>query len=372
MIASPPLMKVAVLLASQWIWLSLGQGQMDEEKLLVSNGNWHRAQRKRVGFGTSCYFTNEPELPHGCQYEIAGTTTWQTTVRNEEKAVLLNLWSLTGGSVGGWLSDDNWGEGDPCWDSWYGVTCDEHGFVIELDLSDNRLAGILPSNFDSLTHLLRLDLSSTADQHQNHPNEYRNRLTGDLPSFGNCLNLEEIEVSGNLFDALPADLYLNAGTLRSLSASYNRIRHFPNQLRRFTQLHTLELTHNVIEDFLPSDLGALTNLRFVRLQYNSMVGEMPAAVTGLSKVRVFDVSHNPYLSGELPEDIIVTWSDVDYISLLNTTMSGYIAALCLDVPFCWRFMYDTHADLTWATAADVPDIVYIVRDLATAASLGQV
>ena len=91
---------------------------------------------------------------------------------------------------------------------------------------------------------------------------------------------------------------------------------------------------------------------------------------------------------------------MSYLSILNTSISGYISSLCeipqrlehqlihrmtecfpclrgLDVPFCWKYMYDTHKDfgiltaqasaqrlavmclqdLTWATVADIPDIV---------------
>merc|ERR1712190_522576 len=54
----------------------------------------------------------------------------------------------------------------------------------------------------------------------------------------------------------------------------------------------------------------------------------------------------------------------EYISILNTTLKGYIAELCIDVPFCWKFMYDTHRDLTWATANQVPDIVNITMEIA--------
>ena len=34
------------------------------------------------------------------------------------------------------------------------------------------------------------------------------------------------------------------------------------------------------------------------------------------------------------------------------------------MPFCWKFMYDTHKDLTWASVSDVPDIVGMTIDLA--------
>lgn len=176
--------------------------------------------------------------------------------------------------------------------------------------------------------------------------------------------IETIELSGNQIQKLPPDLYLNSRTLRTLSVSHNHLNDLPNNLKLFTNLHTLELDNNHIDDEFPEDFGSLTNARIVKLQYNKLKGEINEAIIGMNKVRVFDVSHNPRLGGVLPEQIIVEWSEQDYLSMLNTSLTGYISSLCLDVPFCWKFMYDTHKDLTWATAADVPDIVSMTIELA--------
>merc|ERR1719382_1137348 len=123
-----------------------GGGITDDERLLFSDGAWHRGQRKRVPFETSCYYTHERELPQGCQYSASRSESWRNHgQRAEERSVLLALYFNTGGTAGLWRADDNWGaETDPCWDQWYGVTCDEHGRIIHLDLSDNGLVGELP------------------------------------------------------------------------------------------------------------------------------------------------------------------------------------------------------------------------------------
>lgn len=357
---------VAIVTAALLPHIATGSGGiMDDERLLVGlsrhpdihAGVWHRGQRKRVTFETSCYYTHEPELKYGCQPAMKNTDDWaQDPQRREEKMVLMDLFRVTTGRD--WRVKDNWEDlGDPCWDYWYGITCDEHGYVIAIELSDNHLVGWLPTNLGQLTSLLKLDISSTKPSYHAHTNIYANDISGPLPSLAAALRLEEIEISGNRINALPPDLWENGISLRVLSASHNLLTALPNALRRFTSLHTLELTNNNIRSTFPEDFGYLTNARFVSLQYNQIQGAIPSNIVDMNRIRILDISHNVAISGELPLEIITLWPEVDYVAVLNTSIGGYVASLCLDVPFCWRFMYDTHGDMTWASAADVPDIV---------------
>lgn len=343
-----------------------GTGIMDDERLLHSSGQWHRDQRKQVAFETSCYYTHEPELPYGCQYAASLTNEWtQEPLRASQKGHLAELYDKTHGYQ--WVYHDNWLQGDPCWDSWYGITCDEHGYIIKIELVDNSLLGTLPEAIGLIPTLLKIDLSSTSSYYHGHNNTHKNYLRGALPSFASCPRLEEIEISGNLINELPRDLYANAGTLRLLSASRNRLRDLPRFLLRFTKLHTLELGHNRINDVFPEDFAYLTNMRFLQLEYNQLTGTIWRELSQMNRVRVFDISHNPDLAGELPQELIVSWREIEYLSVLNTSTSGYIASLCLDVPFCYKYMFDTHRDMTWATPDNVPDVVNDTITLARAA-----
>lgn len=337
---------------------------MDEESLLKSDGTWHRGQRKRITFQDACYYTHEKNLPYGCQYSMSERDEWALDPqRSQERTALTSIYEATGGS--GWRSAENWNEGDPCWDYWYGVTCDEHGHVIALELSDNRLTGSLPSSLGLLTAMLKIDFSSTAEHYHGHENYNVNRLRGPIPSLKNLKRLEEIEVSGNAFDAFPEDFYRLAPTLRVLSGSRNRFSALPRLLRRFRKLHTLELGNNQLRGALPNDLGQLESMRYLQLEYNLFEGAVPQSITGMRMLRTFDISHNPGITGEVPADVVVTWPTSEYISVINTSVTGYIAALCLDVPFCWRFMYDTHADMSMVERSQVPDIVWRTIDIAT-------
>lgn len=336
---------------------------MDDERLLYSNGDWHRAQRKRVPFMAACYYTHQTELPYGCQYSKSLEPAWKLQPnRDTERSVLMDFWSSTGEYS--WRTIDNWGIGDPCWDSWYGITCDEQGYVIAIELVDNHLEGTLPPNLMGLKSLLKLDVSTSAPEYHNHVNENANRLTGVVPSLQDMSRIEEIIIAGNDFVALPEDLYLNGKSLRLITASFNRLSSMPKYLNRYTELHTMEFDHNEIYGRIPPDIGFMTMARYIDLSNNYLTGPMPNTVSGLTRIRTFDVSYNAGLTSVIPEDIIVNWAEVEYVSILATGITGYIAALCLDVPFCWKYMFDTHKDMTWATAAEVPDIVNQTIELA--------
>eukprot|EP00928_Gymnodinium_smaydae_P003932 TRINITY_DN11386_c0_g1_i1.p1 TRINITY_DN11386_c0_g1~~TRINITY_DN11386_c0_g1_i1.p1 ORF type:complete len:415 (+),score=86.64 TRINITY_DN11386_c0_g1_i1:56-1300(+) len=351
---------------------SLARGGItDDERLSFSDGSWHRAQRSRVNFETACYFTHEPELPNGCQYKMANDTEgdWRTQQRRKLQLVALEkFYESTNGD--NWRFNDNWMHGDPCFDFWYGITCDEHGGVIYLELTDNNLEGTLPRQMNDLVSMLKLDLSSTAHVNFGHANRYINRLRGAFPSIKALRRIAEIEVSGNELTSLP-DLTDNANTLRVLAAARNRIRTLPRGLRKLAQLHTLELGHNAIVSPVSDDFGYLVNMRVLQLEYNQMQGQVSQDIVKMNKIEIFDVSHNPALAGEIPETIIVDWQQADYISVMNTSIIGYISELCYDVPFCWKFQYDTHRDMTWATISDVPDIVNRTITLALSNSSGR-
>ncbi len=58
-----------------------------------------------------------------------------------DREALVALYNATGGPK--WLSNDNWLSDAPTSD-WHGVTTDDSGHVIELDLDGNRLRGEIP------------------------------------------------------------------------------------------------------------------------------------------------------------------------------------------------------------------------------------
>ena len=70
---------------------------------------------------------------------------------DSDRAALAALYDATGGSS--WLDSSNW-LSDLALDDWYGVTTDDQGRVVALDLSDNRLSGEIPAELGRLSRLL--------------------------------------------------------------------------------------------------------------------------------------------------------------------------------------------------------------------------
>lgn len=49
----------------------------------------------------------------------------EATLPSSEVSALEDLYEASGGE--NWLNSDNWLQGDPCANEWFGVTCDSRG-----------------------------------------------------------------------------------------------------------------------------------------------------------------------------------------------------------------------------------------------------
>ena len=109
-----------------------------------------------------------------------------------DRAVLVALYEATGGA--NWKDNTNWLSAAPL-DEWYGVTTDEEGRVLRLNLGDNELTGSIPAELAQLKDLRRLNLGG-------------NELTGSIPAeLAQLQNLTQLWLYGNeLTGSIPAEL----------------------------------------------------------------------------------------------------------------------------------------------------------------------
>ena len=180
-----------------------------------------------------------------------------------DRAVLMALYEATDGD--NWANNTHWLSYRPL-DEWFGVTIDDAGRVISLQLVANRLSGSLPSSLGDLTNLTWLDLNGNA-------------LSGSLPSsLGDLTNLEVLWLERNqLSGALPSSLG-DLTNLVGLDLSSNDLSGaLPSSLGNLTHLIGLDLGRNQFSGALPSSLGDLTNLLYLGLYNTQLCAPLDAA-----------------------------------------------------------------------------------------------
>ncbi len=137
------------------------------------------------------------------------------------------------GNAVSWYNSAN-----PC--DWYGITC-ENGRIIELQLNEIGLDGILPAELGNLTALQHLSV-------------YKNQLRGGLPSsIGALIGLVSADFSNNQFSG-----------------------GIPLYFGRMPQLEALNLNFNAFSGTLPSELATAPKLGWLDVSHNYLNGTIPS------------------------------------------------------------------------------------------------
>ena len=252
------------------------------------------------------------------------------TPETTDRDALVALYHATGGD--NWANNDNWLSDAPI-STWYGVTTDESGRVIELGLAYNDLSGTIPPELSNLTALTNLYLRW-------------NQLSGTVPpELGNLANLDALYLAGNrLRGCLPAvwkyvvendlerlDLPYCATVPLKLSAAAARDRDalvalywaadgdkWTNNDNWFSdapvgtwygvtadangRVIELDLWDNDLSGTIPPELGNLTALMELSLGGNQLSGTIPAALGNLTALASLGLEGNQ-LSGTIPTEL---------------------------------------------------------------------
>ena len=147
-----------------------------------------RAEGSTLKFSVRPVYGENAELP-GDYIKVPCNTVPPTVIRAPEPELpkatmvtLLDLYRSTGGPA--WTNNTNWAS-DSLVHEWYGVTTDEHGRLISLDLANNGLRGKIPPELGDLANLTGLDLR-------------HNQLSGPIPpELGNLTNLTRLDLDTN-------------------------------------------------------------------------------------------------------------------------------------------------------------------------------
>ncbi|URD87843.1 STYKc [Musa troglodytarum] len=195
--------------------------------------------------------------------------------------------------------------GDPCGDSWKGVSCSGSS-VTAVQLSGLGLNGSLGYLLSDLLSVKTLDLSN---------NDIRETIPYQLPPNLTYLNLAGNNLSGNLPYSISA-----MASLSYLNLSHNLLSQAVGDIfRNLQDLSELDLSFNNFTGDLPNSFGSLSNLFSLYLQNNQLTG--PVNVLSNLSLSNLNIANNQF-NGWIPQE----FSSISDLEIGGNFFSNTLAA----------------------------------------------
>ncbi|CAH9138920.1 unnamed protein product [Cuscuta epithymum] len=150
--------------------------------------------------------------------------------------------------------------GDPCGESWKGITCSgSDNRVTGIDISNLGLTGSLGFQLDQLSSVTTFDISN-------------NNLGGMLP-YQLPQNVQKLNVAANGFSGVLPYSISQMPFLEYLNVSHNQLQgEVTVMFLSLTNLSTLDFSFNNLNGNLPQTFSSLTNMKNMYLQDNQFTG----------------------------------------------------------------------------------------------------
>ncbi|RRT58777.1 hypothetical protein B296_00026859 [Ensete ventricosum] len=204
--------------------------------------------------------------------------------------------------------------------------------IMGINLSHNKIGGVLLVSLESMTTLMFLNLSSNLLRGRIPvlpPNLQAldlssNSLTGSLPPTISS-QLSYLFLSHNyLHGSMPSSYVCDLQQLYALDLSNNQISgEIPRCWQEGSQLLFVNLANNKLRGKVPESIGNLGNLQFLHLNNNSLFGRIPSSLQNCSRLAVIDLGNNNF-SGNIPAWIGQSLPNLQVLLLRSNMFSGYI------------------------------------------------
>ena len=210
----------------------------------------------------------------------------------KQRSALMALYNSLNGNQ--WINKENWGSDKPLGE-WYGVTADEDGFVVWIDIRQNNFSGTLPPEIGDLLRLQQLTFDPGLS----------NGIHGVIPpEIGKLKELVYLNLGANeLTGEIPEELY-SLSKLEELYLPANKLSGgLSSKVAQLNQLKSLSLAVNNLAGALPKEIGKMPNLTYLQLADNAFSGPIPDEWGSLNNLKSLDISGNR-LSGSIPMSIL--------------------------------------------------------------------
>nr|KYP70144.1 Receptor-like protein kinase 5 [Cajanus cajan] len=205
-----------------------------------------------------------------------------------------------------------------------------------LDLSDNSIAGELPTTLYNCSNLRHLDLSQNylagtipADVDRlktlTHLNLGGNSFSGEIPAaIGNLPELQTLQLFTNPFNGtIPREIG-SLSNLEYLGLAYNvklSPAKIPLEFAKLRKLRVMWMTKCNLIGEIPESFGNLTNLERLDLSVNNLTGRIPRSLFSLRKLKFLYLFLNG-LSGVIPSTMQCL--DLIDVDLARNNLTGFI------------------------------------------------
>jgi Leucine-rich repeat (LRR) protein len=231
-----------------------------------------------------------------------------------------------------WKNNENWDGDDMC--SFWGITCTPTSgspSVLSILLPSNNLKCTVPAqifllpnlqtlvldgneiemNFSSIQHATSLATLSLADT-----------KISSVEGINQVPSLKKLDITNNKFVGIPTQIF-QISTLHELYLGPNdfNLSPIPTNIGALTELRLFECPSCQLNGKIPNMISALSNLVSLNLEGNLMTGPLPEGIEALQELSFLNLAGN-YFDGELLS--FRASAKLRRVDLSNNALSGSI------------------------------------------------